>query len=245
MGVFDLFPVLPLERVRQLSAIEPVPVQNSSDCHYVIDSDGRKWVRKVVTASDLLSECVSFMLCRLLDVSVPGAAYLQQRDGDEPMWLSAVVDSVVHWNHRRAQILHDPSELGGILAIDALVGNFDRNHKNILLTPNPDVTCMRVYGIDFANSWVGSPRGFAELGLGVPDVTNHVRGVPVEAVSSGAQKVALKLNKIHENELSAIVANSCSVACEPQSDILLSALRDRCAHAEQIVGRHLESVAKL
>jgi len=225
--------------------MEPVPVPNSSDCHYVIDSGGRKWVRKMVTANDFMGECVSYMLCRLVRVSVPRAAYLQEHDGDEPMWLSAVVDSVVHWNHRRAQVLRDPSELGGILAIDALVGNFDRNHKNILLRPDPDATCMRVYGIDFANSWVGSPRGFADLGLNVPDVTNHVRGIPIEAVSPGAQKIAAKLNKIDEDELAAIVEDSCSVACEPESDLLLSALRDRCAHAQQIVGLHLESVARL
>lgn len=241
----DLFAARPVERLRDIAAEIWVPMPNSSEATYGRSGDGRLWIRKVVTATDILSEAIGYLLCHELDLPAPSCAYYRASDDDddEPEWLSGYVAAAVHWTPDRPQALANPGDLGGILAVDAVIGNFDRNPKNLLLVGN-SADSLQIHAIDFANSWVGTPRDFAARQLTTPPIDNLVVGVPVDMIQDGALASASAMSKIDETVIRAIVDSGCDIARERERDTLTAALLARCAAAERVVNDYLQTIRR-
>ncbi len=95
-----------------------VPMRNTSDAMYAIASDHTKWVKKYLSANDLLAECLGTLLA--MDLDVPTAAGGYHVDASAMRWwLSRVIEPAFHWSPQRAQRLAEPKELGAILALSS------------------------------------------------------------------------------------------------------------------------------
>jgi hypothetical protein len=233
-----------IQRIRDLASSGVVPIANSSHAEYVTDSSGQQWIRKHIDSNEFLAEATSFLLCVEIGAPVPHGAYFRDSDRAEPKWLSKKIPDVVQWSKGRAQCLVNPADLGTILAVDAIVGNWDRNQRNLLLQPEPTADRLRVYGIDFADSTIGHPKDFREMGLQPPPIDALVRGIPVDMIRGGAMKSASKLQKVADSVLRRIVLGSCAIVAQRDSDIIAEALVSRCADATSVVREHLARIEK-
>ena len=251
----DQFFSLPtIARVLDVTVVGPVPVRNSSNATYVLDGNGQRWIRKTTDPRDVLAEAISHLLCRLVAVPVPdGACLLPESIGDgadedgetvkpSPSWLSAVIPSAVHWSGSRAQMLADPDALGGILAVDAIVGNFDRHNENMLLQPSPDPASLILYGIDFANSWVGTPDYIVQGALTLPSVAGLATDIPMDIAEPGAHKCAEKLSNLEEDVILGIVRSCCKFTFEPRHDDIAAAVSLRCKNARGLIQDYLQAI---
>lgn len=117
-------------------------------------------------------------------------------------WLSEYLPHVAHWAPARAQALTNPDDLGAIIALDAILGNWDRHARNLLLVPQPSAEQLRVYSIDIANAWIGTPADIAARGLESPGVEKLAPGIPVDMIRDGAEKLAEKAAKLDPSLLS-------------------------------------------
>jgi len=227
-----------LVEVRALSDHDSVPVPNSSDAVYVIDDEGRRWVKKYVAANDLLAEAFGTLLA--LDLSVPTANGGYHVDGGETWWLSEYLDPIVHWDPSYAERLADPDELGSLLALDAVIGNTDRHARNIVLRPSPSEHELRVFSIDLANSWLGTPHDLEAAQLAPPPVGNVAKGIPVDMIARGARTCALRAAQLPDDRVVDSAREACMIANEPEEARLVRALTLRLRNAPNIVDKYLK-----
>lgn len=235
-----------LRRVSSMVDVGRVTIRNSSEARYAIADDGTKWVKKFLGANELLAEALGTLLA--MDLGVPTAHGGYWIDGSgERWWLSKVVEPVLHWKPAFAERLAEPSELGALLALDALIGNRDRHSGNILLRPSPNETDLRVYSIDVADSWIGTPFDLEHAGLDVPPVDNVARGIPVGIVADGARACAERAVGLPAHRVVDSCREACFIANEPDTSCprLVSALTIRLESAPIIVEKYLELLEKL
>lgn len=235
-----LFP----SRILHVDAVidgDAVPVMNGSDAVYATDPKGRRWVRKVlIGANDILAESIGWLLCDRLGIPTPLGAVCG-RPGDAS-WLSEYIPHTTHWSEARAQSLTNPDDLGAMLALDALIGNWDRHAKNLLLTPDPTPDRLKVYSIDVANAWIGTPSDIAKRGLESPDVDKLAHGIPVDMIRDGATVLAERAAQLPENLLSEFAMEACFLAGSSGALAIGTALHQRCAEAPRIVRGYLAKI---
>lgn len=241
----DRLPLLEIEHVRAVTAHGRVPVVNESNAEYALDGNGRRWVRKRVSPSGLLGESISYLLCRAVGAPVPESAVFRTDDSPDVFWLSSYVDAAKHWEGSRSQALARPDDLGAILAVDAVVGNFDRHAGNILLRPDPDASSLAVFGIDFGNCWAGMPDTFREMGVLPPPFDNLAWGIPLDMIENGALDCAARLSKIDESAAKDIVSVACRLAREFRSEEIVPSLAIRCGNASTIVRSYLQAIREV
>jgi hypothetical protein len=217
-----------------------VPVDNSSDAAYASDADGRQWVRKAIQGNELLAEAVGWLLSKSLDVPVPDAAIVGT--GLETAWLSQHISSTTHWSPKHAQRMSDPDRLGAIIALDAILGNFDRNAGNLLFR-STDSDLVDVFSIDLAGCWSGSPKDFGDRGLSVPSVDEiklrHARGIPIDMIRESALVTAQKASELGDRPIIESVDEACHIALEPERIRLQETLIRRCSASEELVSKYL------
>lgn len=156
--------------------------------------------------------------------------------------MSEVVRAVTHWNAEYRDLIVNLDEVGRMLTLDALTLNEDRHARNILMQPQSDDAHFVLWAIDSGDALIGSPTDFVMAGLKHPDPRNHARGLPIEALRSGALASAQQACALPERRLHAIVAEACGLAREPEQAALTDALIHRCGHAPQIVASYLDAL---
>jgi hypothetical protein len=232
-----------IERIEHVTVLNPVPVRNSSNATYVLDSSGRKWIRKTTDACDVLAEAISTLLCKVVDVPVPdGACLLAPEEGAKPFWLSQVIEGIVHWSGARAQMLVNPQALGSILAVDAVVGNYDRHNENLLLQPTPDPASLYLFGIDFARAWVGTAEHICDAGLALPPLHSLAPDIPMDLAEPGALKCAERLSNVDDAAIIRIVRSCCKFTSEARDQDIAAALYRRCQAAGELIPSYLQAI---
>jgi len=77
----DLMPER-LRRIVSVRDIGAVPMRNSSDATHALASDGTRWVKKSVSANDLLAEALGTLLASDLEVPTAEGAYWIDEHGE-------------------------------------------------------------------------------------------------------------------------------------------------------------------
>lgn len=242
----SLFPQR-LARIHHVVEFELVPVENGAFARYVMDDQGRRWVRKREEDTGfqpLLAEAISTLLGRHIGAPVPDGAVYVGTGGQA--WLSALVENAGHWSSTRRDNIVNLSEVGALITLDALVLNDDRHARNILVVPDPDEAHLRVVGIDCGNALVGLPSDFVEWPPdGPPRVGNQARGLPLDAVVEGAVAAATVAAGLDPALIREFVVEGCGIVREPAVDALTTALKARCRRAAELAVRYLEALGTL
>jgi hypothetical protein len=240
----SLFP----SRIQRLSSIEEldqVPVPCSSRVVFVLDSLGRRWVQKDVTAFGLLGESLGWRLSGLLNVPTPEAGVASSRND---RWLLRAIEPAQAWNLTRAQNLRSSDTLGAIIGFDAIIGNEERHAENILFTPVPGPgSLLDVFSIDLEASWLGSPNILRVKDVDVPGLGVLIEDIPYDLVRDGARALASRAETIDQEQLADAVREACQVSLVDDGEAILRCVLRRCHSAGNIVGQYLaqlESRAK-
>lgn len=236
-----------ITRLAEVSFGAEVRVQNSSNAMYVRDIAGRQWIRReaaLMGDNGVLAEALWWLLADYLNVPVPEAAF--HCDSNNDGWLSRRIEAVTHWRPSLASYVVNLDGLGGILALDAVTGNPDRHHRNLLLEVLGE-SQVRAWAIDAANAAVGCANDLEALGLNPPAPHPDTRGIPVDLVAPGALEAALALSSAPDALLLEIVGEAGSLGRANAAEIarLLAAVRARCAVASSITKRYLSALGSL
>lgn len=221
--------------------LDAVPVANGSDAVYAVDSGGGRWVRKMlVGANDILAEAIGLLFSWHLGIPTPDGAVCNE--GGDMTWLSKFLVHTTHWSPSRAHLLDNPDDLGAILALDALIGNWDRHAGNLLLLSGVTIDQLSVFSIDVANAWVGTPSDIAKRGAESPSVERLAPGIPVDMVRDGATAAAEETKRMSPELITSFCREACLLAGSSEHDVLADALRKRCALAPHIVHEYLGKI---
>jgi hypothetical protein len=201
-------------------------------------------VLKPLQPRGILAEAVGSLLARALGVPIPAFAVFESDERGRG-WLSEFVMGAQHFGAARAEGLVDHTELGRMLALDAIVHNEDRNPENILFEPLAELGRFRGWVIDHEAALVARPRELASKGLAAPRPFALPSGFTVNA---GARRAALDTaaiaQRLPEAMVRAMVHAAAEVAGALDREILTRALTARCRHAQQIVEHFLADVPR-
>jgi hypothetical protein len=236
--------VYTIPRVGEVLDLGKVPVQNSSEAVYAVDSTGRRWVRKRVSEMGheaLLAEALGWLLSRHLSVPTPDAAL--SGEGAAASWLSSALPLVKHWSETERDRVRNIRAIGRVLALDAVLMNGDRHAGNILLSPLKKGGRMTAWAIDFDHALVGWPGDYAAVSVDeLPSLRNLARGLPVAYMRPGARQAAREARLLDGGILARYVAEACEIAGEPSGDALLTALQARLDRAIELTDRYLAAI---
>jgi hypothetical protein len=238
-----------IPNVLHLTDFGLVPVDSLCSPVYSRDGDGRSWVRKVpAEPGELLAEALGWLLSRDLGVPTPDSAIHVTHV--ETSWLSEVVGPMDHWSPVCAQRLADPDELAKIIALDAIIGNFDRHEGNILARPDDTIEQLRLFSIDLGWSWIGE-SDLGSRGVDVPGdydppgIRGLIEGVPVDVIRDAAAACANDALHLDQRLIGEYVQEACQIAGQPARKLKLQqALVYRCRNAPSIVQAHLDSIER-
>ena len=221
----------------------PSKVPHGTSAYYVVDLDGRPWVRKLVAdirPNGLLAEAVSYLLGHEIGVPVPRAATMG--NGAEVAWLSELKQQARHWNPSKAYLVRDRKALGRVLALDAIIANEDRHEENLLLQATDGVE-LEVWAIDHADAGVAYPDEFAKRGLAPPQPSEVMRSLDLKIAAKPARDAARKASLISGTSLRRHAREACSLAgMSAKEDLLFDALDRRLKNAPQIVDQYLKAI---
>ena len=233
-----------IEQITWVDIGPRVSVRNSSEAHYATDAKGRRWVRKSateITEGGLLAEALYLLLAKELEVpTADGAVHC----GSDLAWLSLVIRPVTHWDPHLAPTVKNLPEIGRIVALDGIVGCWDRHPGNLLLQVTDDVT-QHAWAIDADHSVIRDPRALAALGTGIAHETMGPRGLPMEQIAGEARATAARAANLEASALSAYVREACTIAGEQNVNLLHDALLERCRRAPGITERYLDLIGSL
>lgn len=237
------------ERIRQipesrLLLYREIEHENKSEARYAKTDDGKAWLLKSnMRGPEFLAESLGWLLAHRLNVPTPdGAATIY---AGKPAWLSALIRQVDYWDASKMSAIHNISEIGSMLALDALVYNEDRHHRNILLEPDPDEYTVKVWSIDLADAEIGRPLGLERIGLTLPSANYIARGIPLDAIREQAMRTADLAMQIKPDDLRADVVESCGLASERNVDPLYTGLLRRCQNARTLVDQYLTAYGEV
>lgn len=151
---------------------------------------------------------------------------------------------MTHWDEAKIPFIENLADLGGMLALDALLMNEDRHRQNILLqSVGRKKNAFEVWSIDLGNALVGFPSDFLDIGLEIPDPRNLARGIPVTNLQGAAKQSALRAQAIDATLIDEFCQEACSLVSEPTVDKYSEVLKHRCANATSLVARYLKAIA--
>lgn len=228
----------PLQRITTLHVGGPVLAENSSDATYASDASGKRWVRKPLDWNLFLAESISWSLGRMLGVPIPDAAYHKDVSG-ELCWLLEFQPHCLHWDASRYLQILNLEDLGKMIALDALVGNTDRNHRNILLQRT--IQGFRCWIIDHERTRIGTPADIRSLGLEVLSPwPYHARGLPLSLLEHSALTTATLAQHLRQDDIQKMIVSHCSVVNEPDHGTMIQSLLRRLNHAPDLVAQYLD-----
>jgi len=231
-----------IESVHSLTVSGPVPVENATGAEYTVDEQGRRWVSKVPhERRELLAEALGWLLSGALEVPTPNSA-IYVKDGTTS-WLSEVIEPVVHWTPARAQYLVNPDDLGKIVAIDAIIGNFDRHDANLLLKPEDGPDRLSIFSIDLSWSWIGEPA-ILKRGIEPPPIRSLVEGIPVDMIRDAAMACSSEALRVNKRALAEYAQEACRIANQPDVQSITNGLMFRCMNAPSIVKDYINLIER-
>lgn len=234
-----------IERIEErLPSVADVSVPHGAFADYVVDSQGREWVRKKAINTGfqpLLAEAFGLLFGNAMNVRMPQGA-VQIHDG-ESAWLSCRIEAVTHWDANKIPFIDNLHELGPMLALDALLANHDRHRGNILLqSVGADRSALEIWVIDMGNALVGWPSDFLDIGLDIPDPRNLAPGIPVVNLERAAMEAAQSARDIDTTHIAEYCREACELVNEGAVDRYTDVLQRRCEHAEELVERYLQTI---
>jgi hypothetical protein len=172
-----------------------------------------------------------------MGVSVPDAAITV--DGGETVWLSRYVDNAIHWSREHSNGIH-AEQMGKIVALDAIIGNEDRNATNLLVQVQSGPHDLELLAIDHEQTWLRDHEALEDQGLRVPAASGYVLGVDVHAVVSGAGSVARDAVAFDHSILQDMILEAKSLAKSRCDEMVLGdALKARLAESVNVVAEFL------
>lgn len=231
-----------------LVARGPIRVPHGANADYVIDTQGRSWVRKkeIETGFNcLLAEAFGALLASELSVPSPDCAVHRGQTGKQA-WLSRLMPDITHWDPAKIPFIENLDELGSMIALDAILINEDRHRGNILLqSVGEDSEELHAWSIDLGNALVGWPSDFHGATERIPDPRNHARGFPVHALEDIALETAHEAMTISSEIIREYSQEACGLVQEPTIDDYAEVLYSRCRNAVQIVSTYLVKLKRL
>lgn len=236
-----------ITRVGEVLDLNKVPVTNSSEAVYAVDSSGRRWVRKRVSEMGheaLLAESLGWLLSRHFSIPIPDAAL--SGEGEGASWLSSALPLVKHWSEAERGRVRNLRAIGRVLMLDAVLLNGDRHAGNILLQPLKKGGRLTAWAIDFDHALVGWPGDYAGVSVDeLPSLRNLARGLPVAEMRPGARQAAREARLLDGGVLAGYVTEACEISGEPGKDALVSALQARLVRAIELTDRYLAAIEAL
>lgn len=236
-----------IERISESDLIvgKLVRAPNLSEAKHAKTANRDRWVLKCkMEKREILAESLGWLLSNRLKVPTPYGAVVTQNG--KYVWLSKQIDHTDFWDSSKMSAIHNISQIGSMLAIDAIVYNEDRHHRNILLEPDPDEYKVKVWSIDLAKAEIGRPDAIDRIGLGLPNAAYVARGIPIDdIVRQCAMETATIATQMDDSELRAFILEACGIAGETKVDLLFSALSKRCANAPMLVDKYLTAYSEV
>ena len=216
-----------------------VPVQCASEVRFAFGNDGRRWVAKRSSGSDIVAEACGWLLARELDVPVVGDVRVVT-DDEGLWWLGEHVVGAGHFSVHASQSIVNAAALGAMFSLDALLGNEDRHAGNILVAP--DAAGLRFVAIDFAGSWCGLPTSFRDRGVGVPHLRSLAEGLSRGLLETSARATSTRIAELSDRTVAAIAYEACRVADYGRPGDLEEAIVARAASLHDILETLLEKL---
>ncbi len=234
-------PQIPESRLILYSLIEE---ENKSQARLAKTDDGRSWLLKSSMRSpEILAESLGWLLSRRLNVPTPDGAVTTH--SGKPAWLSAYIGQIDYWDAKKMSAIHNITEIGSMLALDALLYNEDRHHKNILLEPDPDEYRVKAWSIDLADAEIGRPEGIKRVALDLPRAVYIARGIPLDVTRDQALVTADLAAQLNPKDLREDVVEACGLASEAKVDVLYDALLRRFQNARTLVEKYLSAYSEV
>ncbi len=219
---------------------------NTSEARLAESGDGRVWVYKAARCigdEGLLAEAIAWQLAAAVRLPVPEGAF-GELEGHGRGWLSSFVRDATDF---QADLdVENIGEVGGVLALDAVVCNEDRHADNLLVAVQSDGRLM-VAAIDWDRSAVSRPGRYRAYGTaGVLDTAAVVIGLHFDQLLPRAMEVATQLHALPNEDVAARVAEANRLVGMPANHVedcagLLSA---RLAAAPTAVRQYFAQLAR-
>lgn len=229
--------------VRDLQPVSSIALRGATRPTVQVGGDGRLWVAKRLMPARIRGEVVGFRLGCELGVPVPEIALGPPGSG---LCLSHYKEAPEHWSIEVLPAVSDYEALGRMLALDAIIGNEDRNARNILFQPleeTHDGATYELWCIDHEDVLANNPGRLEGLEERAPRPGSLPADFPldctIEASASGAAQMAMR---IADSAILAIAADACRPSQGSGSSGLADALRVRCDNAEAIVADYLHAL---
>lgn len=179
-------------------------VEDHDTALYVVGS-GRGWVGKPGSEYNFLAESLAALFADRLELPTPACATGHTDEGKR-LWLSSYLQFADHWNYPNdtSYTITNLEQLGGVLALDVLLDNFDRHAANVLILNE------EFWAIDFGKSRLAMPALFEPTS--VTRANGIYLDVPKHWVQDAAVETAIALKTWSDTSIRAIVSGACAVA---------------------------------
>ena len=211
-----------------------------------LTADGRAWYGKTATTAGsrvLVAEAIAWQFACAIGAPVPEGAYAETEEGN--FWLSSEVQAAKHYEREFGSQIANLEEVGAMLALDAVLANPDRSDKNLLVTTTGEDAGFTLSAIDFGDAHVGDLNDSLLCGEDAPDITRHVLGLPIQALSQPVSEAAALISQLAINFAELAYINAAEVAGIEPELLACESLQGRCAEAEAICEVHLQNLEAL
>jgi len=151
-----------------------------------------------------------------------------------------------HWSIEVLPAVSDYEALGRMLALDAIIGNQDRNARNILFQPLEearDGAMYELWCIDHEDALANNPGNLEGLEDRAPRPGSLPLDFPLDqAIETGAIGAAQAATRVADSAIRAIAAEACLPGQGSGSNELVDALRVRCDNAEGILVNYFRAL---
>ncbi|MEL6177702.1 MAG: hypothetical protein AAFS10_02055 [Myxococcota bacterium] len=224
--------------------VGPVRVHHQGQANYVTTEE-QMWILKEEDddmSLTIAAEAVGYLLGLYLGVPLPEARW-SRRDGKTGGLSRQIKNGPSHWEPTLWDAVINQTDLGRILALDAIIANGDRHERNILLEEGPAPDHYTLWAIDQGAAEISSPELLYSRDCAPPKVTSElIDGFEVQLIRDEALRSANIARNLGEDVLKHIARHACDVSCYMCQNQLLKVLRQRCRDAPYIVEGYLNQV---
>lgn len=230
--------------VRDLQPVTSIALRGATRPTMQVDGDGRLWVAKRLAHERIRGEVVGFLLGRELGVPVPEIALGPPGSG---LCLSHYKEAPEHWSIEVLPAVSNYEGLGRMLALDAIIGNQDRNARNILFQPLEDAhyssAAYELWCIDHEDVLANKPASLEGLEDRAPTPGSLPIDFPIDrSIEASASDAAQAAVRVADGAIRAIAADACRPSQGSGSSELADALRVRCGNAAVILVKYFHAL---
>lgn len=207
------------------------------------DIDGDTFYVKEQTWNEMAGEAIACLLGRAIGLNVPLGMTWSNSGSD--YWLSPEVPFSFHWDRSFLQNARIQDQFGGMVVLDAVIGNWDRHSRNVLLRQKDDLT-LEPWFIDHSDSVAGNPGDIKALGLAVHGEMRVPEDFPHEGLDEAVAKYATKLtdNSWLPNRAISRALEAVPSLRDEERATILQCLSARCLQAARISAEYLSKIRR-